>query len=207
MWIQLTTGRGPEECALGLTLFTKKILLPLLKKHMIPWKILTEEEGEINGNRSSLLISAECPENKKGVLRSFQGVIKWIQPSPYRKNHKRKNWFFSLNIFEEPSEFTFHSKDIRFDTTRSSGPGGQNVNKVETAVRALHIPSGYSVLAREERSQQLNKKLALARIENFLKEKNSSVHREKKSELWGQHNSLERGNPAKTYSGLNFKEK
>ncbi len=74
-------------------------------------------------------------------------------------------------------------------------------------MRALHIPTGLTTTASEERSQYMNKKLALARLENLIKARNEEKLNNNKKSMWMQHNALERGNPVRTYEGIEFKIK
>jgi len=127
--------------------------------------------------------------------------------SPYRPNHKRKNWFINIEVFKVSEQLNFFEKDVKFEAMRSSGPGGQNVNKVETAVRALHILTGLTASASEERSQYMNKKLALACLSNLIKARNEENSSNQKKIMWAQHNTLEKGNPTRVYEGLEFKMK
>ena len=94
---------------------------------------------------------------------------------------------------------------VRLESMKSSGPGGQHVNKVETAVRAIHLVTGLTVTASEERSQYMNKKLALARLSNLIKAMNDENSSNNKRSMWMQHINLERGNPIRVYEGEGFK--
>jgi len=100
----------------------------------------------------------------------------------------------------ETTRWSVH--EVCFETMRTSGPGGQHVNKTESAVRATHLPTGLSVVAREERSQHQNKRLALAKLAQLLRERDRAAGKRAQHELWNQHNLLECGNPVRTFVGV-----
>ncbi|HEY8916709.1 MAG TPA: peptide chain release factor-like protein, partial [Chitinophaga sp.] len=88
--------------------------------------------------------------------------------------------------------------DVRFETCRASGPGGQHVNKVETAVRGIHQPSGIQVLAMDGRSQIMNKKLCLQRLKAKVLAWQTEQLVAQQQHQWQEHNVLERGNAVRT---------
>jgi len=106
-----------------------------------------------------------------------------------------------VHFFKPMESVKIDEGDIIYETLRSSGPGGQNVNKVETAVRAIHLSTGLSVLASYMRAQIQNKKLAREKLVMKL----SVIEEEKmlaqNRSIWINHNMLERGNPIKTFKG------
>lgn len=205
MWIQISSGKGPDECELAVSLFLESYRNEC-NKNKIKATIIDAVPGDISGNLKSVLLSLEDHENQE-INKIISGTVLWVCTSPYRTYHKRKNWFINIEVFKNPDKLDFSEKDVRFESMRSSGPGGQNVNKVETAVRALHIPTGLTVAASEERSQYMNKKLALSRLSNLIKEKNTENFSNHKRKMWVQHNTLERGNPFRVYEGKEFRLK
>ena len=90
---------------------------------------------------------------------------------------------------------------------RSTGPGGQNVNKVNSADRAIHTPTGVQVVAMDSRSQHQNKKLAIARLKEKVMETNRQQLKTMELNQWENHLSLERGNPIRVFKGTDFKKK
>ncbi len=201
MWIQISSGKGPDECELAVSLFLESYQAECTK-NKIKTKVIDAVPGNKSRNLKSVLLSLEPHGNE--VVEIISGTVLWVCTSPYRPNHKRKNWFINIEVFNNPDKLEFYEKDVRFESMRSSGPGGQNVNKVETAVRALHLPTGFTVTASEERSQLMNKKLALSRLSNLIKAKNIEDFSNHKRSMWVQHNSLERGNPVRVYEGKSF---
>lgn len=137
------------------------------------------------------------------ILRNeWEGTIKWVATKNHiRPNHKRKNWFIGVNFYELPEPVEIKDSDIRYETMRSSGPGGQNVNKVESAVRAIHIPTGISVVAQETRDQSINRRIAKV----HLMDKLALIEKYKmdvlKADAWSEHTALQRGGQIKTFKG------
>ena len=110
------------------------------KQQSIELTVLENKPGEMNGTLLSSTMMAEGI-NLDAFISEWAGTILWIAQSPYRKYHKRKNWFVGVAAFAMQELLQWDIKDVRLETCRSSGPGGQNVNKVETAVRGTHLPS------------------------------------------------------------------
>lgn len=134
------------------------------------------------------------------------GTIQWIGQSKFRKFHKRKNWFVGVHrLNRDKTKDQIRDQDIRYQFTRSGGPGGQHVNKVSTAVRATHIPSGEVVFVSQGRSQLQNKNEARSRLLTLLEEKKQQEVKENRKEGWGNHNQLQRGNPVRVFKGPDFK--
>ena len=141
-------------------------------------------------------------ENIKALTDEWEGSVLWVaQRNPFRPTHKRKNWYVGVHSFKPLESAQINERDITYETMRSSGPGGQNVNKVETAVRATHLPTGISVAASDMRSQTQNKKLAHERLLMKLSSLEENKQQEHDRSVWMSHNTLERGNPVKKFKG------
>jgi peptide chain release factor len=202
--MHITSGRGPAECCMAVALALKEVLLEAEKI-----KLQATVIERIPGTENRTLLSATVMltgKNAKLFCNTWNGVLLWICQSPFRKFHRRKNWFIGIQCFDKSKLADWNERDISFQTMRSSGPGGQNVNKVESAVRAAHKPSGITVVVNESRSQLQNKKIAIERLKFQFDQWVLKQAIEEQQKLWQQHNTLERGNPNRVYKGAKFKK-
>ena len=194
-YLQIASGRGPVECCRVVALVLERILKQA-QTRKLKVEIVEKEAGPANRTLLSAVIALEgagCDT----LVEEWEGTVLWIARSPYRIHHRRKNWFVGVQTFllSESREAT--ENEIRYETLRASGPGGQHVNKTESAVRAVHIPSGISVVASDQRSQWQNKKLATERLQVKLTAWNVEQAMIQVQANWSNHNSLQRGNPVK----------
>ncbi len=201
--LQLTAGRGPAECCWVVA----QLLKALAHEGRALGYKLTVVQREI-GTESGTLKAATLKIEGKQVsswTNSLVGSVLWIGKSKFRPMHKRKNWFVGINLIDELNTSDFlNERDVRFEFTRARGPGGQHVNKVSTAVRATHIPTGTVVTASESRSQQQNRKLAIQKLAVVLQEASEIQHQQQAQDAWINHTQLERGNPVRVYEGSRF---
>jgi len=201
-WLLLSAGRGPEECQLAVAGMLRALLDEAAERG-VDAVVLDESPGAYGP--LSALVALEGTE-ADAVARSWEGSLQWVCSSPLRPGWGRKRWFVGGYRLAPPAPAeAFREADLRFETMRSSGPGGQHVNKTESAVRLTYLPAGIVVLAREERSQHRNRALALARLVAALDARRAAAGTAAKRELWSRHNMLERGNAIRTYEGVGFR--
>ena len=200
----LTSGRGPAECRIAV----QKAVAALTAEAAsfgVATDCLQGPNPDGHGPASAIVVSHG--EAAASFARSWIGAIQWIAQSPLRPHHKRKNWF--IGVFELPplpdAPRAFAVGDVRFEAFRAGGPGEQHQNKTESAVRAVHVSSGLSVVAREERSQHRNKALALRRIAALLRLRDQLAAITAQNDAHAAHDRLERGGPVKRFKGAAFR--
>jgi len=204
-WLHVTSGRGPLECCWLVYQLVGKVMTEARKSGL---SAIVVEAAK--GARPETLQSAiiEIEGDQAYVLRfaaEWEGSVKWIGKSMFRPNHKRRNWFAGISIIK-PNRVNKINLDqpLRIERMRAAGPGGQHVNKNETAVRVRHIGSGISAVARERRSQHHNRQVAVKRLESLLEKQNTREEATAEQKRWQQHNTLERGNAIRIFKGMDF---
>ncbi|MFH6969804.1 peptide chain release factor H [Flavobacterium sp. FlaQc-28] len=202
--IQITAGRGPAEC----TWVTAQVLKKVLEEaqdQQLDVVLLQRETGQENGTVETASIAVKGI-NAGSFVNSWVGTIQWIGQSQFRKMHKRKNWFIGIFEIEPQKKVSVSENDIQYQAMRSSGAGGQHVNKVSSAIRAIHIPTGIAVVAMDSRSQHQNKKLATERLLKKLEDENLTQLKNHVEKQWGNQLNIQRGNPIRVFTGSDFKK-
>lgn len=202
--IQITAGRGPAECTLVVAQVLKKVLEEARDQNL-ETVLLQREAGEENGTVETASIAVKG-KNADLFVKSWVGTIQWIGQSQFRKMHKRKNWFIGVFEIAQNKNELFSENDIQYQAMRSSGAGGQHVNKVSSAIRATHIPTGIAVVAMDSRSQHQNKKLATERLIKKIEDEKLLQLKNHVGKQWENQLNVERGNPIRIFSGTDFKK-
>jgi peptide chain release factor len=211
MRVLISSGRGPKECELAVGLYGEVLL------EQVPSAVKAAAQGEWParlGGRPVLAyksLTLEVPSEAQVT----EGVVKWVCPSPLRPHHGRKNWFIEVAIIRseglEPAIALEGLDPARLDkrlisigTFHSPGRGGQNVNKVETGVRAVHRPTGLAAVSTTARTQGQNRKLALTRLAGMIQVHNQTREERLEERVWRRHDRLTRGQPFAVFTGPDF---
>ena len=197
--LHLSSGQGPKECE-----WVVSQLVRVWAREAEAAGLTCEPIEPVSGPAATVLLRV-AGVDAAAFVAEHTGTIRWIGTSPFRPLHKRKNWFVGCSPAPLEGDVPeFRDEDIRYQTLRASGPGGQHVNKTDSAVRATHLPTGLTAFSQEQRSQFANRKIARLKLAMLF-----AAHREQdkasgRKELWSQNRELERGNEVHTYRGERF---
>jgi peptide chain release factor 2 len=163
-------------------------------------EVLDTSPGEEAGIKS--VVVSISGDHAYGYLKSEHGVHRLVRLSPFDADHARHTSFALVEVIPEAEsnvDVTIKTEDVKIEVFRSSGPGGQHMQKSSTAVRITHFPSGLVVSSQSERSQLQNKTIAFKILESRLFEKELQRQAEEKAKLKGKHIDAGWGNQIRSY--------
>ncbi|MFB9982886.1 peptide chain release factor H [Mesorhizobium kowhaii] len=194
----VTSGSGPVECRIALMALVD-IIESEAGRLGCTIEVTLGHKPDRHGAKSAIL-SLEG-RTAAALAEEYCGTVKVVFKSPVRLGHKRQNWFVGVQTVDltVATAVSVAPSDVRFETLRAGGPGGQHQNTTDSAVRAVHLPTGIAVVARNERSQHRNKAIALRRLEAMLRVLADREIDMSKTQMFVANKALERGNAVKVF--------
>jgi len=195
MLVTISSGNSVDEVCRALWHFMHYI------EGKYSFRVLKLEYARCEDGYKSILLESE----DEGLL-ALQGTYLWRCQSPFRPKHKRKNWYFTLNVQDKTRVENIDTSKVVYQTMKSPKKGGQHVNTTCSGVRAIYPPLSVEALSYDERSQHRNKAIALTRLIAKVKEHENMQQMAKQNERWKEGKLLERGNAVKVFEGVGFRE-
>ncbi len=197
--LHLSSGQGPAECE-----WVVGELVRVWAGEAAAAGLVCVPLEPVAGPASSVLLSVSGP-GADGFAAARTGTIRWVGTSPLRPGHKRRNWFVGVARAPAAEDLPeLRDADISYQAMRASGPGGQHVNKTDSAVRATHAPTGLTAFSQEQRSQFANRKIARLKLAMLFEAQRMDGAAADRKGRWTQNRALERGNAVRTYKGERF---
>lgn len=197
--LEINAGAGGTEACDWADMLLR-MYLRWAERRRFKTEILNSVPGDVAGSRNvTVLIEGH---NAYGYLRRERGVHRLVRISPFDANKRRHTSFAAVDVIpqiEDDSEVNISPDDIRVDTYRSSGAGGQHVNKTDSAVRITHIPTGIVVSCQNERSQHANRESAMKVLAARLSEIARAETEQRLAELRGDLRAIEWGSQIRSY--------
>jgi peptide chain release factor 2 len=198
-FIEFQSGSGGTE-AQDWAQMLLRMYLRYCERKGFKVEVLEESEGDVAGIKgASIKVNGEYAF---GTLRTENGVHRLVRKSPFDSNAKRHTSFASVQVFPEVDdsiEIDINSADLRIDTYRASGAGGQHINKTDSAVRITHIPTGVVVQCQNDRSQHRNKDEAMSMLKGALYNLELSKRNEEKQALEDAKTDIGWGHQIRSY--------
>ena len=197
--LTLHSGAGGTE-ACDWTEMLYRMYICYCEKNGYSLTELDRLDGDEAGIKSvSFKVEGDCAY---GYLKAEKGVHRLVRISPFDANKRRHTSFASLEVtpeIEEDNTIVIKDDEIKVDTFRSSGAGGQHVNKTESAIRITHIPTGIVVACQNERSQTQNREMAMKMLISKLLEKREAERMERDNDIKGEIKKIEWGSQIRSY--------
>ena len=197
--VALHSGAGGTE-AQDWTEMLYRMYTRWVERHGFTYKILDYEDGDEAGIKSATI--AVEGDNAYGYLKSENGVHRLVRVSPFDANARRQTSFAAVEVMPEMDDdnsIEIREEDIEMQVFRSSGAGGQHINKTSSAVRLIHKPTGIVVSSQQERSQFQNRDNCMKMLRAKLMELKAQQHAEKISDIKGVQMKIEWGSQIRSY--------